>query len=157
MKTPFQLDQHPRRPQPLSEPPADYFDQLPMRVMARLPRPAAAAETGWSWWARLSAGLRTSLAASAVLGGFAAVFWLSAPLAPTPWPATPTGTAAALDAVPHAELVDYLLEHSGRVEATDLAVLTAADPTIAQSFLHASPDELTDALDAYPVDEAAYL
>ena len=153
MKTPFQLDQHPRRPQPLREPPASYFDQLPMRVMARLPRPEAAADLGWSWWARLSAGLRTSLATSAVLSGFAAAFWLAGALpAGAPAPAT-----AALDAVPRTQLVSYLLEAPGRVETTDLAALTAAAPGLAQSFLHTSPAELTAALDDYDPADPTYL
>jgi hypothetical protein len=41
MKTPFRLDEHPRRrPQPLSSPPAGYFEQLPTRIMAQVAAPA---------------------------------------------------------------------------------------------------------------------
>ena len=154
MKPPFKLDEHPRRPHPLlSSPPAGYFDQLPTWVMARLPQ-ADARETrpGWGWLARLSPALRTGLASVAVLGGFAASFYLSAPSA-----SAPTMAAASLDAVPRTELVGYLLTSDARVEQTDLAVFTAADPSLANGFLHASDEELTEALDAQPSDELSYL
>ncbi|MFC7669831.1 hypothetical protein ACFQT0_22525 [Hymenobacter humi] len=70
MKPPFKLDEHPRRPRPLlSNPPAGYFDQLPMRVMARLPQAdAREASSGWRWLARHSPALRTALASVALLG-----------------------------------------------------------------------------------------
>ena len=155
MKPAFKLDAHPRRPRPLlSDPPAGYFDQLPMRVMARLPqadnRQTSAA---WRWLAHLSPALRTGLATVAVLGGFAGSFYLSGPQ-PVGLGA---GASASLDAVPHTELVGYLLTSGARVESTDLAVLTAADPSITNSFLRASPDELMEALDAQPSDEILYL
>lgn len=149
MKPSFTLAAHPRRPRPLlSEPPAGYFDQLPMRVMARLPQ-ADARETasGWRWLARLSPALRTSLASVAVLGGFAASFYLSGSL-----PADGTGVAT-LDAVPQTELVGYLLTSGATVENADLAVLTAASPDLTKGFLHASADELTEALDAQPSED----
>ena len=52
MKPSFKLDAPPRRPQPLlTGPPAGYFDQLPTRVMARLPQAdARAAASGWLSW-----------------------------------------------------------------------------------------------------------
>ena len=154
MKPPFKLDEHPRRPRPLlSDPPAGYFDQLPMRVMARLPQADAhEASPGWRWLARLSPALRTGLASVALLGGFAASFYLSGPSQPAPAVA-----AASLDAVPRTELVGYLLTSGARVEQTDLAVFTAADPGLANGFLHASDEELTEALDAQPSDELSYL
>jgi len=155
MKPAFKLDAHPRRPRPLlSEPPAGYFDQLPMRVMARLPQAdARAASPAWGWLAMLSPALRTGLASVALLGGFAASFYLSgsAPLVPA------TAPVAALDAVPRHELVGYLLTSGARVENSDLAVLTAAHPGIAKGFLQVSDEELTDALDAQPSDELTYL
>ena len=155
MKPAFKLDAHPRRPRPLlSEPPADYFDKLPMRIMARLPQ-AEARETalGWGWLSFLSPALRTGLASVAMLGGFAASFYLSgsAPLVPA------TAATASLDAVPRTELANYLLTSGARVENSDLAVLTAANPAIAKGFLHASADELNDALDAQPSDDSTYL
>jgi hypothetical protein len=155
MKTAFKLDAHPRRPRPLlSEPPAGYFDRLPTQIMARLPQ-AEARETALSrgWLSFLSPALRTSLASVAVLGGFAASFYMSgtAPLVPT------TAPTAALDAVPRTELVGYLLTSGASVESTDLAVLTAAHPSIAKGFLHVSEDELNDALDAQPSEDATYL
>lgn len=155
MKPSFKLDAHPRRPRPLlSEPPAGYFDKLPTQIMARLPQAGTrSTATGWGWLGFLSPALRTGLASVAVLGGFAASFFLSGtpPLVPA------TASAAALDAVPRTELVGYLLTSGTRVENTDLAVLTAANPGIAKGFLHASEDELNDALDAQPSDDLTYL
>ena len=63
----------------------------------------------------------------------------------------------SLDAVPRTELVGYLLTSEARVETSDLAILTAADPSITKSFLHASDEELTDVLDAQPSDDLTYL
>ncbi|GAC1604484.1 MAG: hypothetical protein NVS3B25_33750 [Hymenobacter sp.] len=155
MKPSFKLDAYPRRPCPLlSEPPAGYFDQLPMRVMARLPQAEARAMApGGRWRALLSPALRTGLASVAVLGGFAASFYLSG--APARWPA-PAATAT-LDAVPRTALVHYLLTSGAQVETADLAVLTAARPNIAKGFMHASAAELAAALDAQPADDLTYL
>ena len=89
----------------------------------------------------------------AVLGGFAASFFLSG----SPQPGTTGVATASLDAVPRTELVGYLLTSEARVETSDLATLTAADPSLTNSFLHASDDELTDALDAQPADDLTYL
>jgi hypothetical protein len=155
MKTAFKLDAHPRRPRPLlSEPPADYFDKLPTRIMARLPQAEArTTSTAWAWLAALSPALRTGLASVAVLGGFAASFYMSgsAPLVPA------TAGTAALDAVPRTELANYLLTSGARVETSDLATLTAAHPNIAKGFLRVTDEELNDALDAQPTDESTYL
>jgi len=155
MKPSFKLDAHPRRPHPpLSGPPAGYFDHLPMRVMARLPRAdAREAASGWGWLAFLSPALRTGLASVAVLGGFAASFYLGG----TPRLVPSAAGTASLDAVPRTELVGYLLTSGARVESADLAVLTAANPGVAKGFWHASEDELTDALDAQPSEDATYL
>ena len=155
MKPSFKLDAHPRRPHPpLSEPPAAYFDKLPTQIMARLPQAdARATAAGWGWLALLSPALRTGLASVAVLGGFVASFYLSGPQA-----AEVGGAAtASLDAVPRTELVGYLLSSSAHVETSDLATLTAAAPDLTKSFLHASDDELNDALDAQPADDLTYL
>ena len=155
MKPPFTLDAHPRRPRPLlSDPPAGYFDQLPRQVMARLPQAAAPAATGWRWLAWLSPALRTGLASVAVLGGFAASFYLSGPQAAGPVAAT---AAPSLDAVSHTELVGYLLTSGTRVESSDLAVLTAANPSIAKGFLTVTDEELTAALDDQPSEDLTYL
>lgn len=156
MKTAFKLDAYPRRPHPpLSEPPARYFDQLPARVMAR--RPAPRALPGAAWWAVLPGAWRTGLASVAVLGGFAASFWLSGLGGPAAAPVSASAAATALDAVPQTELVAYLLRPSAQLETSDLARLVAARPGMAASFLHPSPDELNDALDAQAADEAQYL
>lgn len=148
MNKPFKLDEHPRRPRPLlSEPPAGYFEQLPTRVMARLPR-AEEPVAGWAWLLQLPASLRTGLATTLLLGGFAASFWLSGPARPT--------AMASLDAVPETQLVGYLLHSGARIENPDLAVLMEANPELPGTFLHASDEELTDALDAQPTDESVY-
>ncbi|MBF9141180.1 hypothetical protein [Hymenobacter properus] len=152
MKTSFKLDAHPRRPHPLSEPPAGYFDKLPTQIMARLPQAEArTAASGWLAW--LTPALRTSLASVAVLSGFAASFYLSG----TPRLVPSTASTAALDAVPRTELVGYLLTSGARVENSDLAVLTAAHPNIAKGFIQASDEELTNALDAQPSEDLTYL
>ncbi|MDQ2792814.1 MAG: hypothetical protein M3Y12_02220 [Bacteroidota bacterium] len=155
MKPAFKLDAHPRRPRPLlSSPPADYFDKLPTRIMARLPQAEErTAPATWGWLAFLTPALRTGLASVAVLGGFAGSFYLSgsAPLVPA------TAATAALDAVPRTELANYLLTSGARVETSDLATLTAAHPSVATGFLQASDDELNEVLDAQPTDEFTYL
>ena len=153
MKPAFKLDAHPRRPRPLlSSPPADYFDKLPTRIMTRLPR-AEARPAAWGWLARLSPALRTGLASVAVLGGFAASFYMSgsAPLV------AKSAAMASLDAVPRTELANYLLTSGARVETSDLATLTAAHPNIAKDFLRVSDEELNDALDAQPTDDTTSL
>ena len=153
MKPAFKLDAHPRRPRPLlSEPPADYFDKLPTRIMARLPQAEERAPI-WGWLSFLSPALRTGLASVAVLGGFAASFYLSgsAPLVPASAP------VAALDNVPRTELTNYLLNSGTRIETTDLAALTAAHPGITKGFMRVSDEELNDALDAQPNDDPTYL
>ena len=154
MKPSFKLDEHPRRPRPLlSDPPAGYFDQLPMRVMARLPQPTVRqANISWRWLAMLAPALRTGLASVVLLGSFAASFFLS-----DSQTAGPAAAATSLDAVPRAELVGYLLTSGTRVENTDLAVLTAAHPNLTTSFLHTSEAELTEALDAQPFEDLTTL
>jgi hypothetical protein len=149
MNKPFKLDEHPRRPRPLlSEPPAGYFEQLPTRVMARLPRTEEPTSTAWAWLLQLPASLRTGLATTLLLGSFAASFWLSGPMQ--------SAATASLDTVPETQLVGYLLHSGARVESVDLAVLAEATPELPSTFLHASDEELTDALDAQPTDESAY-
>ncbi|QIL75198.1 hypothetical protein [Hymenobacter sp. HDW8] len=71
MKTPFRLDDHPRRPQPpLASPPAGYFDQLPRQIMARVQPEATTESVTWGWLITLSRPLRTALASALVLGAF---------------------------------------------------------------------------------------
>jgi len=149
MKTPFRLDEHPRRPQPLAEPPAGYFDRLPTQLMARV-QPATGREAAqFGWLTALSLPLRTALASVVVVGGFATAFLL------TPTAVTPAGSASsqvALARVPQAQLVQYLLASDTRVSLNDLAELPAADHAL-DSYLQASPDELQDALDAQPTED----
>ncbi|QNE39805.1 hypothetical protein F1C16_09670 [Hymenobacter sp. NBH84] len=142
MNTPFRLDDHPRRPYPLAPPPAGYFEQLPRRVMDRVQPTEAPA---FSWLSRLPLPLRTALASTLLLGGFAASLVLSV---------TPTSASATLAAVPQEELVQYLLANDSRVTLADLADLSATAPATAASYLHASPDELQRALDAQPTDDS---
>jgi hypothetical protein len=147
MKTPFRLDEHPRRPQPLAPPPDHYFNQLPLRVMQRVQTPAPA--PGFGWLAALSAPLRTALATSLVLGAFAGSFWLSeAGQVPTT-----TGPADTLATVPHQELVEYLLTSEQRLNINDLAELPAVERVLPETYLQASPDELQAALDAQPAED----
>ena len=122
--------------------------------MARLPHAAAHPAAGWRWLALLPPALRTSMASVAVLGGFAASFYLSGPVAA---PVAAGAATAGLDAVPRTELVGYLLTSGTQVESADLAVLAAGHPNIAKGFLHASAQELTEALDAQPSDDSTYL
>lgn len=149
MNTPFRLDDHSRRPHPpLSAPPDRYFEQLPMQVMQRV-QPEASGQTAWHWLAALSAPLRTALASVVVLGGFAASFLLS----PAPTPAASAN--AALARVSREEMVQYLLASEQRVTLTDLAELPAATQGLpAEGYLHASPQEVQDALDAQPLEDA---
>ena len=157
MKPSFKLDAHPRRPHPpLSGPPAGYFDKLPMQIMARLPQAEAESRdtaAGWGWLRFLSPALRTGLASAVVLGSFAASFFFSG----LPQPGAAVAANASLDAVPRTELVGYLLTSGARVETSDLVTLNAADPNLTKGFLHASDEELDDALDAQPSDYLTYL
>jgi hypothetical protein len=146
MKTPFRLDDHRRRPQPLAPPPDGYFDQLPMRIMQRV-QPHAAISGVPGWLAALSAPLRTALAATVVLVGFAGVFLLSQPgVSPT----SGAASAATLATVPHAEMVEYLLTSDRRLTLTDLAELPATEHALPESYLRASPDELDVLLESQP-------
>ena len=154
MKPVFRLDRHPRRAQPpLSEPPAGYFDQLPRRVMARLPQAEAGSAAGWRWLLNVPAVWRTSLASSALLVAFATSFWLAAPQKPV----GAEGVYTSLDAVSRPELVDYLLSSEARVESADLSELTAGHPDLAGGIIRASDAEITDMLDAQPVEDASLL
>lgn len=150
MNTPFRLDEHKRRPQPLAPPPADYFERLPRHIMARV-QPAGRSEATLGWLAALPLPLRTALASVVVLGGFAASFLLSQSALTSMGPAA--SPVATLEAVPHTEMVQYLLASDSRVTLTDLAELSATDRSLTDSFLQASPDELQDALDAQPTDD----
>jgi len=151
MKTPFRLDNRPRRPQPLAPPPDGYFDQLPLRVMQRVqPAASTSGATVPGWLAALSAPLRTALAATVVLGGFVGTFLVSQPDASLP---SGTASAATLAAVPHTEMVEYLLASEQRVTLTDLAELPAAEQALPHSYLRASPGELQDLLDAQPTED----
>jgi len=149
MKPSFRLDQHPRRwPQPLSAPPAGYFEQLPTRVMAQVAVPTQRSSLA-AWLRQAPAYVRTGLASTLLLGTFAASLWLGA----EPPPST---AATSLDGVPREELVDYLASEA-RLDLTDLAELPARPLGITHRYLRPSAPELTDALDAQPTDEAAAL
>ena len=158
MKSAFRLNQHPRRAQPLlSAPPAGYFEQLPRRVMDRLPPPDAETSpaAGWRWLLALPPVWRTSLASGALLAGFAGSFWLS-----SSGPTGPAGSPAALaslDAVPRTELVGYLLTSEANVQATDIAELLATPSNLSDGILRASETEIRDALDAQPSEESFLL
>jgi hypothetical protein len=151
MKTPFRLDAHPRRgPQPLSSPPAGYFEQLPTRVMAQVAAPARPRPL--AWLLPTPAYLRTGLASTLLLGTFAASLWLGG--APLALPATPT---ARLDTVPRAQLVEYLTSGETHVDMQDLAELPTHQLGLTKHYLQPSAAELTAALDAQPAEEAGLL
>ena len=117
MKPPFRLDEHRRRwPQPLSRPPAGYFEQLPMRVMGQVAAPARRPQP-LAWLLLAPAYLRTGRASTLLLGTFAASLWLGgAPLR------SPAVRSASLDAVPQQQLLDYLLTSGeAHVDMQDLA------------------------------------
>ncbi len=148
MKTSFRLDEHPRRwPQPLSSPPAGYFEQLPTRIMTQAAAPVRRPQPlAWLWAA--PASLRTGLASTLLLGTFAASLWLGN--APAMRPAS---TSAALDAVPQQQLLDYLTSGETHVDVLDLAELPTHQLGITKQYLRPSPSELTAALDEQPADE----
>ena len=152
MKTPFRLAEHPRRwPQPLSSPPAGYFEQLPTRVMAQVATPAGRPRP-LGWLLRAPAYLRTGLASTLLLGTFAASLWLGgAPLAP------PTAPSTSLDGVPPAQLVEYLTSGETHVDMLDLAELPAHHLGLTKHYLQPSATELSAALDAQPAEEAGAL
>lgn len=152
MKTPFRLDEHPRRrPQPLSSPPAGYFEQLPTRVMAQVAAPARR-HLPLAWLLHAPAALRTGLASTLLLGTFAASLWLGG--ASLSRPSTP---ATGLDAVPPQQLVEYLTSGETHVDMLDLAELPTRRLSLAKQYLTTSPGELTAALDAQPAEEAGLL
>ncbi|GAA4497042.1 hypothetical protein GCM10023172_11360 [Hymenobacter ginsengisoli] len=153
MKTPFRLDEHPRRrPQPLSSPPAGYFEQLPTRVMAQVAPPAARTSQPLAWLLRAPAYLRTGIASTLLLGTFAASLWLGGASLHSP-----VAKAASLDAVPPAQLVEYLTSGETHVDMLELAELPTHHLGITKQYLQPSSTELTEALDAQPAEEAGLL
>lgn len=152
MKTPFRLDEHPRRgPQPLSSPPAGYFEQLPTRVMAQVAAPAHRPQP-LAWLLHAPAYLRTGLASTLLLGTFAASLWLGG----TSMPSSIT-SPTSLDAVPQAQLVEYLTSGETHLDVQDLAELPTHRLGLTKQYLRPSATELTEALDAQPADEAGLL
>lgn len=152
MKTTFNLDQHPRRgPQPLSAPPAGYFEQLPTRIMAQVAAPAA--RPLLPDWLRLApAYVRTGLASTVLLGTLAASLWLGGgPLS------RPAATAGGLDAVPAEQLVDYLTSGETHVDMLDLSELPTHHLGLTRHYLQPSATELAEALDAQPEGGAGVL
>lgn len=153
MKPSFRLDQHPRRwPQPLSSPPAGYFEQLPMRVMAQVAAPAPTRRPLLpAWLLQVPAYMRTGLASTVLLGTFAASLWLSGgPTSPSVAP------AATLANVPQEQLLDYLTSDA-HLTMLDLAELPTQNVAITQQYLRPSATELTEAIDSQPTEEATVL
>lgn len=150
MKPSFRLDQHPRRwPQPLSSPPAGYFEQLPTRVMAQVAAPARRPLLP-AWLRQAPAYVRTSLASGVLLGTFAAALWLGGGLA------APPAAPDALANVPQEQLLDYLTTDA-HLTTLDLAELPAHSLALTRHYLRPSATELSEALDAQPSEEAAAL
>jgi hypothetical protein len=150
MKTPFRLDEYPRRgSQPLSSPPAGYFEQLPTRVMTQVAPPA---RRPLGWLLHAPAYLRTGLASTLLLGTFAASLWLGGASL-----SHPAASPASLDAVPQAQLVEYLTSGETHLDMLDLAELPTHQLGLTKQYLRPSSTELTEALDAQPTDEAGLL
>jgi len=150
MKPSFRLDQHPRRwPQPLSSPPAGYFEQLPTRVMAQVAAPARRPLLP-AWLRQAPAYVRTGLASTVLLGTFAASLWLGGK------PMVPAAAPATLANVPQEQLLNYLTNEA-HLTLLDLAELPAQNLTSTQQYLRPSATELTEALDAQPTEEATIL
>jgi hypothetical protein len=152
MHTPFRLDEHPRRqPQPLSAPPAGYFEQLPTRVMAQVTTPARR-PLPLGWLQHAPAYVRTGLASSVLLGTFAASLWLAgSPLR------QPAQAIASLDAVPPQQLVDYLTNGETHIDLLDLAELPTRHLGLATQYFQPSLHDLTESLDAQPFEETGLL
>ncbi|KAA9327602.1 hypothetical protein F0P96_16620 [Hymenobacter busanensis] len=157
MKTPFRLDEHPRRPQPLAPPPDAYFDKLPLRIMQRVqPAPQAESLPAFGWLLAWPAPLRTALASVVVLLGFVGAFWLTNdPLTFSHPVAVQRASASqALAAVPRAELVQYLTSDAApQVALTDLAETAVADQDLTHVFLPGSPADIQAALDEQPTED----
>ncbi|RZK17667.1 MAG: hypothetical protein EOO56_17470 [Hymenobacter sp.] len=152
MQPSFRLAQHPRhRSQPLSSPPAGYFEQLPTRVMAQVAAPVPARRSLLPiWLLQAPAYVRTGLASSLLLGTFAASLWLGG------GPGYPAAPAASLAHVPQEQLLDYLTSDA-HLTLLDLAELPAPPAAITQYYLRPSAAELAEALDAQPTDEVTGL
>jgi hypothetical protein len=69
----------------------------------------------------------------------------------------PLASPASLDAVPPAQLVEYLTSGETHVDMLDLAELPARHLGITRHYLQPSATELRAALDAQPADEAGLL
>jgi hypothetical protein len=152
MKTPFRLDEHPRRwPQPLSSPPAGYFEQLPMRVMAQVAPPVRSAQP-LAWLLRVPASLRTALASTLLLGTFAGSLWLGGASL-----SSAGAGGASLDAVSQDQLVEYLTSGETHLDMLDLAELPTHHLGLTKQYLQPSASELTEALDAQPAEEPGLL
>jgi hypothetical protein len=148
MKPSFRLDQHPRRwPQPLSSPPAGYFEQLPTRVMAQVAAPARRPLLP-TWLLQAPAYIRTSLASGVLLGTFAAALWLGG------GPVAAPDATDALANIPQEQLLDYLATDA-HLTTLDLAELPAHSLALTRHYLRPSATELSEALDAQPAEEAA--
>jgi hypothetical protein len=152
MKPSFRLDQHPRRwPQPLSSPPAGYFEQLPTRVMAQVAAAAPARRPLLpGWLLQAPAYVRTSLASGVVLSTFAAALWLGG------GPVAAPAESDALANIPQEQLLDYLATDA-HLTTLDLAELPAHSLALTRHYLRPSATELSEALDAQPTEEAAAL
>jgi hypothetical protein len=152
MNAPFRLDEHRRAwPQPLSAPPAGYFDKLPTRIMTQV-QPPAARPSLLTWLSQVPTSLRTGLASTLLLGTFAASFWLGAgPVS------RPELASANLDQVPRAQLVDYLMTGEAHVDLNDMTELTPAQLGLTKQYLQPSAQELTEALDAQPAEPQSML
>ncbi|WP_345224489.1 hypothetical protein [Hymenobacter koreensis] len=156
MKTPFRLDDHPRRPQPLAPPPDAYFDKLPLRIMQRV-QPAETTPA-FGWLLALSAPLRTALASVVLLLGFVGAFWLTGAPQRVSRPVAEAAPAASasqvLAQVPQAEVAQYLLSDAApQLALLDLAETSVADQDLTHAFLPGSADDIRAALEDQPTED----
>jgi hypothetical protein len=151
------LRDRPRR-SGLSEPPASYFDELPVRLLTRIhteelaQRKAAAAAPVFDLsrlrWPRL----RLALASATLSAVFMGAFWLgrSAPLPGS----DSVGNDIALAEISPTELVEYLADPAtATLTAADLTRLSSTDHAADASLLSLPSADLEAALDELPLDE----
>ncbi len=149
------LRDRPRR-SGLSEPPADYFDELPVRLLTRIRteelarRKAAvpAFDLSRLRWPRL----RLALASATLSAAFMGAFWLGR-LAPVAGIST-TVADTSLTQISGTELVEYLADPvTGSLSAADLTHLSSTDQAADATMLSLPSADLEAALEELPLDE----
>ncbi|PRY08912.1 hypothetical protein CLV24_12080 [Pontibacter ummariensis] len=126
--------------------PDDYFDRLPMRVMART---AAVEREEVTWQTSFWQRLRLALPALALLLLFAGIYVLHVP-------AQPEEQATNLTTVSDAQIVEYLSTYA-TVESSDFAELSSLQgQELTAEFMNISPASAAEELEYYRLDEIDY-